>query len=174
MTESTMDRDAILVRYAKGPSVLREALEGLTDAGLDAAPDAENWTIRQIAHHIVDGDHLWAIGIKAALGDCDAAFGFPWYWAMPQKQWGERWGYAACDLGPSLALFEASRAQILQMLQAMPDAWDRSLVVQWPGREPERVTVGGIVEGQAGHAMGHVSDILKIRRLSANNANLHE
>lgn len=159
------DRAAILAQYAEGPSMLRKAIEGLTDAGLDMVPDADNWSIRQIAHHVVDGDHLWAIGIKAALGDCDAAFGFPWYWAMPQTQWAERWGYAACDLGPSLALFEASRAQILQMLAAIPDAWERSLVLQLPNREPQRVTVGDIVEGQAGHAVGHVSDILKIRML---------
>jgi uncharacterized damage-inducible protein DinB len=164
MEEPTLDREAILAQYAEGPALLREAIAGLSGEGLDAAPDAENWSIRQIAHHIVDGDHLWAIGIKAALGDCDAAFGFPWYWAMPQMQWSKRWAYAERDLEPSLALFEASRRQVIQLLEAMPDAWDRALVVQFPNREPQRLTVGQIVEGQAGHVVGHVEDIHKIRK----------
>ena len=165
MTELMVDPGGVLVRYAEGPGLLRAAIEGLTDAGLDMAPNAENWTIRHIVHHIVDGDHLWGIGIKAALGNCDASFGFQWYWAMPQMQWAERWAYAQRDVGLSLALFEASRRHIVSLLQAAPDAWERTLLVQWPHREPERVTVGRIVEMQAGHAAGHVEDILKIRQM---------
>ena len=63
-----------LARYASGPDQLEAAIAGLAPADLDLALDDDSWTIRQIVQHVVDGDDLWRIGIKAALGDTMSAF----------------------------------------------------------------------------------------------------
>jgi uncharacterized damage-inducible protein DinB len=60
---------SVVARYAEGPAQLEQAIAGLQDADLDASPVQGGWTIRQIVHHIVDGDDLWKVGIKAALGN---------------------------------------------------------------------------------------------------------
>lgn len=76
MTEETSHPHAILARYMSGLTQLQDAIAHLTETQLDIAPSAESWTIRQIVHHIVDGDDIWTIGIKVALGNFQAIFGF--------------------------------------------------------------------------------------------------
>jgi hypothetical protein len=155
--------DEILARYADGPAQLRAALAGLSDADLDVAPDPDSWTIRQIVHHVVDGDDIWKTFIKIALGNSGATFELQWYWDMPQTAWAESWAYASREIEPSLALFHANRRHIVQLVQAIPDAWDRSLTIRWPGGDLQQVTIGWVIEMQSHHVTGHIEDIRSIR-----------
>ena len=65
----TGDPETVLTRYREGPALLERTLAGLTAAELDAPPRQGGWTIRQIVHHVADGDDLWKVGLKAALGE---------------------------------------------------------------------------------------------------------
>ncbi len=169
MSEQANDPAEILARYADGPTALEEAIAGLAEAELDTALDDESWTIRQIVHHVVDGDDIWKVCIKTALGNSEAVFDLQWYWAMPQTEWAESWAYAERAIGPSLVLFAANRRHVGQLVQAIPGAWEREIMVEWPHQEKERVTVGWVIEMQAGHVTGHVEDIQKIRRTRLGN-----
>ena len=160
----TSDRKTILARYKEGPALLEQALAGLQDADLDAPPLQGGWTIRQIVHHIVDGDDLWKSCIKAALGNEDGEFTLKWYWSIPQQEWSERWGYAHRSLGPSIALFRATRAHVVQLMEQVPDAWSRTIGVRNSDGEVEPVSAGFVVEMQADHVEHHVTRILAIRR----------
>ena len=162
--KQTEGRELILARYESGPARLREAVAGLSKTSLDVALDAETWTIRQIVHHVVDGDDIWKTCIKMALGNGKATFDLQWYWTIPQTVWAERWAYADRAIEPSLTLFEANRRHVAQLMREIPTAWDRSLAIQWPHRdEPELVAVGWVIEMQSRHVTGHIEDILKIR-----------
>lgn len=158
------DSSDMLSLYANGPVQLRAALAGLTDAQFDLTNNPETWTIRQIAHHVVDGDDLWKMMLKAALGNSDATTGLPWYWEKPQVEWGKNWNYAGRALGPSLALFDANRRHVQQLIEQIPAAWERSIWIQWR-EERERVTVGDIVASQVRHTAGHIDDIRSIREM---------
>ena len=85
----------ILAQYADGPAQLESALAGLTETDLDLTLSADSWSIRQIAHHTVDGDDIWKTCIKTALGNSDALFSLQWYTAKPQMEWSESWA-ASC------------------------------------------------------------------------------
>jgi hypothetical protein len=165
MSEQTRDPDTILLRYADGPAQLEAAIAGLTEGELDLAESADTWTIRQIVHHVADGDDIWKVGIKAALGNSSGTFTLQWYWDRPQDKWVGSWDYAGRDLDPSLALFRANRRHILQLLSQVPDAWGRSMSIEWPNGQKEQITVGYIVEMQAGHVLGHIDDICTIRQI---------
>jgi len=164
MTAQTHDPDTILTRYADGPAQLEAAIAGLGEAELDLAQAAGDWTIRQIVHHIADGDALWQVGIKAALGNSQGMFSFHWYWDVPQDTWAERWNYAGRAIEPSLALFRANRRHVVQLIEQIPDAWERHITVQWPNGQEEQVTAGWVIEMQAGHVIDHVKDIRLIRQ----------
>ncbi len=166
----SLDTANTLALYVDGPLQLRRALAGLREAQLDTAQTSQTWTIRQIAHHIVDGDDLWKMVLKAALGSADATIGLPWYWDTPQDQWARDWNYAGRALEPSLALFEANRRHVQQLIEGIPGAWERSIGIAWPHSEPGRITVGEIVAMQVGHARGHVAEIEAIRRERAGSA----
>ena len=157
------NQDSILARYIEGPKLLERALAGVQDAELDARPSKGGWTIRQIVHHVVDGDDLWKIGIKVALGNEQAEFSLDWYRTQPQVVWAERWAYANRSVDVSLALLRASRNHIDQLLGQVPDGWHRSVGFRKPDGEIERLPVGAIVEMQADHVEHHVKQIRAIR-----------
>lgn len=160
------DRDSVLARYMEGPALLEHALTGLQDADLDTPPSQGGWTIRQVVHHVVDGDDLWKTCIKVALGNEQAEFTLGWYWALPQEDWANRWAYAHRSPDMSLALLKANRNHVLQLLEAVPDGWYRSIVFRKSNGETERLPVGAVVEMQADHVVHHVNRILAIRRES--------
>jgi uncharacterized damage-inducible protein DinB len=164
MTKQTHNREEILDRYAQGPGQLEAALAGLSDVDLDAALTDDTWTIRQIVHHIVDGDDLWKAVIKAALGSSRGLFSFLWYWDIPQDEWAERWDYAGRAIEPALALLRANRRHIVQLLQGRPAAWEHYALITLRDGEERPTSVGYVVEMQADHLLSHIDDIRRIRQ----------
>ena len=162
MTEQTRSISEILDIYADGPALLESALTGLTESDLDALPSADSWSIRQIIHHLADGDDIWKICIKAALGNSDGEFTLQWYCDKPQMEWSENWKYASRGVESSLALLRANRRHTIELIERTPDAWERSIWLKRPDGQKERITVGWIVEMQAGHVVDHIKDIQKI------------
>jgi hypothetical protein len=164
MDELLIDREAVLAIYADGPDQLETAITGLSGVDLDLAESGDTWTIRQIVHHVADGDDLWKEFVKRAIGSPGGKFDLQWYWSLPQDEWVKSWAYARREIGPSLALFRASRVHIVQLLEHMPDAWERSLMVRSPNGKEQEVTVAWVVKMQADHVLGHVEDIRRIRQ----------
>ncbi|MEM7343644.1 MAG: glyoxalase, partial [Chloroflexota bacterium] len=83
----------LLKQYAAGIEALIEATFGLSPTDLDTSLTPQSWTIRQIVHHVVDGDDLWKTCIKAAFGSKEP-FNMAWYWDVSQDNWVEVWHYA--------------------------------------------------------------------------------
>ena len=156
------DQKKILELFKQGPAILENALAGLSDSELDHAPSDGGWTIRQIIHHIVDGDDLWKTCIKMALGNEKAEFTLKWYLALPQIEWAKRWSYENRSIDKSLDLFRAIRGHILQLLEYVPDGWTKSVQFREPNGEIEVVPVGFVIQMQADHVVHHVKRILEI------------
>jgi len=165
MTKQADISSEILAQYADGPAQLEAALNGLTESDLNLALTADSWSIRQMVHHLADGDDIWKICIKAALGNSEGLFTLQWYWDKPQMEWSENWKYASRSIEPSLALLRANRQHIVELVQQTPNAWEKSIRLKWPDRqEEERITIGDVLLMQARHIVGHINDIQTIRR----------
>jgi len=61
------DPEREISRYREGPDLLEQAVIGLRDCQLDARPAGGGWSVREIVHHIADGDDIWKMGIKMAI-----------------------------------------------------------------------------------------------------------
>ena len=155
---------AVLAQYADGPAQLEAALIGIGESDLDRAQSADTWTIRQIVHHIADGDDIWKICIKAALGNSEGMFSLQWYWDRPQTEWAERWGYASRSIRPSLDLLIANRQHIMELIQQAPDACQKSIWLKRLRKRKVRITVADVLEIQAGHVVEHINEIRTIRQ----------
>lgn len=154
----------ILAQYADGPALLDSALAGLSESDLDLALSAESWSIRQTVHHIVDGDDIWKICIKTALGNSEAVFSLQWYTAKPQMEWSESWAYARRDLESSLGLFHANRRHIVDLLEHIPGVCEKSVRCQLPEKPEMRITVFDVIELHIRHLTDHIKDIQAIRQ----------
>jgi len=153
----------LLTSYVDGPERLEAALVGLEEADLDASLSPGSWTIRQIVHHLADGDYLWSLCIKAALGESRGLLSYLWYWEKPQDEWAEHWDYAGREIGPSLELFRANRVHIAQSLRQTPDAWERTALITLQDDKEELISVKYVVEMQTRHVDMHVEDIQAMR-----------
>lgn len=156
------DREAAISRYREGPILLEQTVMGLRDADLDARPSGGGWSIRQIVHHIVDGDDIWKLFIKMAIGDEQAEFSLRWYSSQTQEAWADRWAYSQRSIGTSLSLLKAMREHVLQLLESVPEAWNRAIVVHTPKGESEKVPVGFVIQMQADHVFHHLKRIRAI------------
>jgi uncharacterized damage-inducible protein DinB len=137
---------------------------GLRDSELDFKPSGGGWSIRQIVHHIVDGDDIWKLCIKMAIGNEQAEFSLGWYSSQTQDTWADRWAYSQRSIGTSLSLLKAIREHVLQLLASVPEAWNRAVVVRTPKGEIEKVPVGFVIQMQADHLLHHVERIRAILR----------
>ena len=158
------NKNEILELFKQGPGILENALTGLSDTELDYFPSNGGWSIRQIVHHLVDGDDLWKMYIKIALGNEQAEFTLKWYLALPQTEWANRWSYDKRSIDVSLNLFKAIRGHILQLLEYAPDGWTKSAKFRDSNGEIEIVPVGFVIQMQADHVVHHVNRILEIRK----------
>jgi hypothetical protein len=156
------DRDDAISRFREGPMLLEHAVMGLTDSELDFKPSGGGWSIRQIVHHIVDGDDIWKLGIKMAIGNEQAEFSLGWYSSLTQDTWADRWAYSQRSIGTSLSLLKATREHVLQLLASVPEAWNRAVVVRTPKGEVEEVPVGFVIQMQADHVSHHLKRIRAI------------
>lgn len=156
--------EEILKQYADGPSLLDSALTGLSETDLDLALSADSWTIRQIVHHIVDGDDIWKTCIKMALGNSEVMFSLQWYTVRTQMEWSESWTYSRRGLESSLALYRANRDHIVDLLAHHPGAFERSIRFERPGKEEIRITVFDVVELHVDHLTEHIASIQAIRQ----------
>lgn len=158
-------QNTALAQYAGGPAQLNAALKELTDADLDLALTTDTWTIRQIVHHLVDGDDMWKTCIKAALGNTTGLFSLQWYWDKSQNDWAANWKYANRPIEPSLELFRANRYHIAELLQQTPNALEQSIRIKHPDRsEEDRLTITFVLEMQISHLTEHIGEIQAIRQ----------
>ena len=149
--------------YLSGVDALNAALNGLSDADLDLARAEGKWSIRQIAHHIVDGDDIWSMVVKAMIGNPGCTFVLDWY---DQDPWVQEMNYRKRPVDVTLALFRARRYQIAEILHHVPDVWERSARIvmrqipaglQW--------TVAFTVLVQACHTLWHIEQIRQTRQV---------
>lgn len=162
--QNAQDMKSVIAFYLDGPRLLEEAVAGVSEADLDAAPDAENWSIRQLVHHMVDGDDVWSMAVKMALGGAPV-FPLDWYLRVPQLDWSRKWAYARREIQPALALLAANRQYMVDLVDCVQGAWDCAVLVPWQHQEASRLSVGEILAMQGRHIRFHIEDIQKIRQM---------
>ena len=161
--ENGFEPDLILQNYTGCLNLLRASIDGLQESELGFSRDQDEWTIREIIHHITDGDYIWKICIQRALGEGEQPFHLKWYWESDQVRWSHLWEYSSRDIETSLALLEANRNHTVELLRRVPSSLSRTIKIEWPSGDQEEVNVAWVLEMQTSHNEGHVEEIRKIR-----------
>lgn len=162
--KTSQNNDKSFLLFIAGPLLLEDTIKGIDDSELDYLPINRGWTIRQIIHHIADGDDLWKLSIKIALGNEQAEFNLQWYAEYSQSEWAEKWSYAKRSAFESLSLLKAIRAHIAQLLESVDDGWNKLVRFRKPDGQIEIVSVGFVIQMQSDHLLYHVKRIKAIRQ----------
>jgi hypothetical protein len=164
MSEHDLTRDELLAQFIAMPERLEAALADLSESDLDLARSPDAWTIREIVHHIVDADDVTKIIVKAALGNPGCLYELEWY--DPDNAWAETLDYAGRPIAPALALLRTNHSHIEELLQHLPDAWGRFVMLKrFEDSEEMRFTVGQLIYAQMGHVYHHIEHIRMTRQV---------
>lgn len=147
-------RGELIARYKDGYRVVMAALEGATEAELDARPAPGKWTAREIVHHLADSEMTSAIRLRLMLAEDRPAIR-----AYDEKEFARRLYYDR-PLANSLLAFQAARTTTGELLDRMRDAeWARE------GTHPEhdKYSVERWLEIYADHAHNHADQIKRAR-----------
>ena len=146
------------------PEDIEDALAGLQEADFDLARAEGAWTIREIAHHLVDAyDTTWQ-AIEAAIGQPGCRYYLDWY--DPANTWTTIMRYRDRPVGPALAFLRAKHAYLAPVLDLVPDAGSRFFMLIRSTGDPERrLTVNDLVQHLNAHAQQHIAQIRTTRKI---------
>lgn len=154
--------DEVLAMYRAGVDELRTLTADLTDEQLDINREEDGWSIRQIVHHLTDGEVDSFPQIVRAAGDPGTAV---FVVDLRQEVIAQESNYAARAIQPAVDLFCANRLYTLEMLRAIPDYAERHFLARQPG-ETEGGRPTTLLETLAGwlnHSLEHLYEIKTIR-----------
>ena len=151
------ERLALIERYKDGYQEVVEAMAGITETALDARPASEDWTAREVVHHLADNEMISAIRLRRLLVEDS-----PRIEAYDEPEYARRLHYDR-PIATSLESFWASRrssASLLDLL-AEPD-WVRAGTHSQSGR----YSVEDWLAIYVTHAHDHAAQIRRARQVA--------
>jgi len=144
----------LIARYKDGYRVVAAALEGATDADLDARPAPGKWSPREIVHHLADSEMTSAIRLRLLLVEERAVIR-----GYDQDAFARRLHYDR-PIASSLLAFQAARSTTGELLDRLSEAdWAR----EGTHSEHPRYGVEYWLEIYAEHAHNHATQIARAR-----------
>ena len=101
-----------------------------------------------------------------ALGESERPFHLKWYWETDQVRWSHLWVYSSREIETSLALLEANRNHVVELLRKVPGSLSKTIIIEWPVGDQQEVNIEWVLEDQTNHVEGHVEEIRKIREVN--------
>ena len=153
MDEATRNR--LVERYRQGPDAISAALDGITEAELDARPAPEEWTAREIVHHLADSEMTSAIRLRRlVVEDAPEIVGYD------QEAFVRVLSYPGRPVRASFRAFAAARESTAEILDQLAEAdWERA----GTHSESGRYSVADWLRIYADHAHDHADQIRRAR-----------
>lgn len=163
MNEAQQD---LLDAFTGSMEELDQFLETVPEDGLDWTESEEEWSIRQVIHHLADDGNVYTFIIERALAtpDCKVFFGgFP-----GNEQWADRLNFSQRPIQPALKLMRAQRAFLADLIARFPDRWDNKVgYYNESGEKMAERTVAEMIVMLTEHMQEHIQmieTILKNRK----------
>ena len=115
------ERNALLEKYATGAAAFGEAVSGITEQELDFRAGPDEWTAREIIHHMADGEMRAAIRLRQLIAEDD-----PVIQGYDQDNYTRNLHYDR-PVGASLDAVQAARLTSAELLSLLSDEeWKRT------------------------------------------------
>lgn len=151
-----MDR-TLIDRYEAGAGALATAIDGLTDADLDAYPVPGTWSIREIVLHLMDSDLIGSYRMKRVI-----AMDEPTLQPYDETLFNQRLMYQRLDAEHAAEVFRLNRLLTASMLRLLPEgAYRRTGMHEETGLH----TLTDLVRIYADHLGHHLMFVRKKRAM---------
>ena len=116
------ERDALLVRYRDGAAEFAAAMADVADAELDVRAIDGEWTVREIAHHLADGELNSAIRLRRLIAEDRPVLA-----GYDEMLFVRRLHVTQRPIGTSVAAAAAARASTYTILETLTEEeWSRT------------------------------------------------
>ena len=147
-------RQELIGRYKDGYRAVAEALAGITEAELDARSGPEEWSPRQIVHHLADSELTSAVRLRRLIAEDR-----PTIVGYDQEEFTRRLHYDR-PIEPSLEALKGARTSTAALLDRLTDEeWGR----EGTHTESGRYAVEDWLRIYAAHAHDHAEQIRRMR-----------
>ena len=144
------DRTALLATYTEPALEIVRVVRDLSERDLDRRESPDDWSVRQIVHHLADVEVGDAMRLRLML-----AHDGPLITAYDEERFAARLHYDR-PVETSLAVFEALRASNASLVERMSaDDWSR----RGHHEERPRYSVEILVERSIAHDRAHLAQI---------------
>jgi hypothetical protein len=121
MALSPTEREALIDRYAEGPSRLKAALAKVPAGALQWRPKPGEWSVHEVVVHCADSETNATARIRYLAAEPD-----PVILGYNEAEWARRFDYHSHPLESALVVAEAVRANTVALLRRLPEeAWQR-------------------------------------------------
>tara|TARA_R110002072_G_scaffold302615_3_gene486907 strand:- start:12800 stop:13267 length:468 start_codon:yes stop_codon:yes gene_type:complete len=146
----------LIEQYLAGPQLIRQAVFGMTDEQLDAAPIAGKWSTRQVVCHIADFEPVYADRMKRVIAENQ-----PTFFGGDPDVFAAGLAYDQRNVEEELQLIEVVRRQMARILQTLlPKDFQRTGNHSVDGP----MTLETLIQRITGHVPHHVEFIKEKRR----------
>jgi hypothetical protein len=115
------ERQSLINRYRIGIDEVDKAMAGATTTELDRRPAPNEWSARDVAHHLADSETMSTIRLRRLLAEDE-----PVIQAYDEAEFARRLHYDR-PIEPSLAVFAAVRTANIELLNSLTDdEWART------------------------------------------------
>ncbi len=134
------------------PSLLRQAVTGLTDNQLETPYRPGGWTIRQVVHHIADSHTNSIIRFKWAMTEDN-----PTIKAYHEDLWAKLADYKL-PIEPSLIMLEGIHARLTALFESFTeDDWNRTFIHPETGATISLKRNLGLYSWHGRHHLAHIA-----------------
>ena len=114
-------QESILNKFIDAFAELDALIDSLTEDQLDWRKTADEWSIRQVLHHLADDGNVFTFIIERALATpgCKVFFGgFP-----GNEVWADQLAFDQRPVTHALALMRAQSKFVAELVSRFPDRW---------------------------------------------------
>ena len=137
--------------YALGYTMLREAIEGLTEEELRYKPAPDKWSIHQILIHVTDSEISSTSRLKKVLAEDE-----PLLISFDQNAWATNLSYDLLDREQHLLLFKLLRSSIQPILDNLTSEQSKRVGVYI---DQAQFTFKQLLEFRVKHVRDHLDQI---------------
>jgi len=121
MKYTPAERAALMDRYEKGPTLLRDAFAQVPREAWNWRPGPGKWSVHEILVHCADAETVAAIRLRYLLAEDR-----PTIVGYDQDRWARVLDYHSARVELALAAVDVMRAQTINLLRRLPEeAWSR-------------------------------------------------
>ncbi|MED4781609.1 DinB family protein [Brevibacillus choshinensis] len=145
----------LIEEYSRGYTMLREAIEGLSEEELRFKPAPDKWSIHQILIHVTDSEILSTHRLKKVLAEEE-----PLLISFDQNAWANNLGYDLQDREQSLLLFQMLRSSLQAILDHLTSEQSERVGVY---ADEGRFTFTQLLEYRVNHVRDHLAQIERVK-----------